>query len=55
MDLTFIGLAITQLVIGSLTLIFGIAAVAALYSNNFARDTGGGIWSGVWITVTGTQ
>lgn len=47
------GLAITQLIIGILTLIFGIAAIARLYSNSWTTNTGAGIWAGGWIMITG--
>jgi len=47
------GMAITQLVIGALTVVLGIAAVAAIPNYSWMRDSGSGIWGGIWITVTG--
>lgn len=47
------GMAITQLVIGALTVVFGIATAAAIPHYSWMRDSGSGIWGGIWITVTG--
>jgi len=47
------GLAITQLIIGILSVIIGIAVVASLYANSWVRNSGAGIWAGLWICITG--
>lgn len=44
------GLGITQIVIGILTLAFGIAVVAFL--RYWAGNVGFGIWGGVWVRKT---
>lgn len=48
-----IDLGVTQVIIGSFTIIFGIIAVAALSYNYWVQKSGGGIWGGLWILVTG--
>lgn len=50
---TIKGLAITQLVIGILTGILGIAVIGALNARTWTTSTGAGIWAGGWITITG--
>lgn len=47
------GLAVTQLVIGILTVIFGIAVVSRLYEEVWTTNTGAGVWAGIWIIITG--
>jgi len=46
-------MAITQLVIGALTVILGIATAAAIGHYSWMGDSGSGIWGGIVITVTG--
>ena len=48
----FISLGITQIVIGSLTLLVGIIA-AAIMNHFWVNRSGAGIWGGLWILVTG--
>jgi len=47
------GLAITQILLGCLTLIAGIIAVTELDGHGFAGSIGTGIWAGAWIVSTG--
>lgn len=44
---------IAQICIGSLTLLLGIIAIAALSYDYWLQRSGGGIWGGLWILVTG--
>jgi len=46
------GLGITQIVIGALNIILGIATAAGM-SVYWVNSSGSGIWFGVWILITG--
>ncbi|XP_057291367.1 membrane-spanning 4-domains subfamily A member 8-like isoform X1 [Hydractinia symbiolongicarpus] len=46
-------LAITQIVIGILSFVFGIGAATGFDRGFFVNKTGPGIWGGIWIFVTG--
>jgi len=45
------GLGITQIILGSLTILFGIAAAASLHY--WVGNVGFGIWGGIWILIGG--
>ncbi|KAM7431338.1 hypothetical protein ABFA07_018079 [Porites harrisoni] len=45
------GLAITQLVFGSLMIVFGIASIIAVH--HWSSYAGFGIWVGIWVLISG--
>lgn len=47
------GLGITQIVIGALNIILGIAVIPALSAGYWVNSSGSGIWFGIWILITG--
>lgn len=47
------GLAITQIILGALTICFGIGAIAGFKYGYWVNASGSGIWFGIWILITG--
>jgi len=47
------GLGITQIVIGALTVLLGIIAIAVFEYGYWVNGSGSGIWFGIWILITG--